>query len=262
MRELLQGRTWEHTGDPPKSKPGEAPSLIPVIAEPSESIEENQNSKNGQVPVEDNSQGATSSPSSPTVKLIRALRLPARHAKVIKFRTELSDSVKNSDQTLMFEPAQQELEEHGLQLEPSLVEPLRNGTERECTVSLVIENPNAHPVFLPANQLIGYLQPARCLSQGEAAKVLHSQVNFVSNSSNVNSSDTQQRCKTIWETVHVDKSTLQDEEYAALEALTKEYADLFALTSVEIGRTDLVHHTINTGDNAPVKQPPRRIPLL
>ena len=54
-----------------------------------------------------------SSPSSPTVKLIRALRLPARHAKVIKFRTELIDSVKNSDQTLMFEPAQHELEEHG-----------------------------------------------------------------------------------------------------------------------------------------------------
>ena len=94
-----------------------------------------------------------------------------------------------------------------------------------------------------------------------ASKVLHSQVNFVSSSSNVNSSDTQQRCQTIWETVHVDKSNLQDEEYAALEALTKEYADLFALTSMQIGRTDLVHHTINTGDNAPVKQPPLRTPF-
>lgn len=83
----------------------------------------------------------------------------------------------------------------------------------------------------------------------------------MSNSSNVNSSDTQQRCQTIWETVYVDKSTLQDEEYVALEALTKEHADLFALTSMEIGRTDLVHHTISTGDNAPVKQPPRRIPF-
>ena len=41
----------------------------------------------------------------------------------------------------------------------------------------------------------------------------------------------------------------------------KEYADLFVLTSAEIGRTDLVHHIIDTGDNAPVKQPPRRIPF-
>ena len=213
MRELLQGRTWEHTGDSPKAKQGDAPSLIPVTTESFKSIEENQNGKNGQVLVEENSQGVTSSPACPTVKLIRALRLPARHAKVIKFRTELSDTDKDTDcgdQTLMFEPAQQELEEHGLQLEPSVVEPLRNGTERECTMSLVIENPNAHPVFLPANQLIGYLQPAKCLSKDEAVKVLHSQVNFMSNSSNVNSSDTQQRCQTIWETVHVDKSTLQE----------------------------------------------------
>ena len=201
----------------------------------------------------------TSSPSCPNVKLRQALHLPARNAKVMKFSTELSDTVKNtdySDQTLMFELAQQELGEQGLQLEPSVVEPLRNGTECKCTVSLVIENPNVHPVFLHANQLIGYLQPAKCLSKDEAAKVLHSQVNFVSSTSKVNSSDTQQRCQTIWETVRADKSNLQHEEYAALEALTKEHADLFALTSMEIGRTDLVHHTINTGDNAPVKQPP------
>ena len=81
------------------------------------------------------------------------------------------------------------------------------------------------------------------MSQDEAAKVLHSQVNFVSTNSHVNSIDSQQRCKAIWEIVHVDKSNLQDEECAALEALMKEYADLFALTSAEIGRMDLVHHT-------------------
>ena len=136
------------------------------------------------------------------------------------------------------------------------MKPQRNEIESERTVSLVIENPNAHSVFLPANQLIGYSQPARCLSQDEAAKVLHFQVNFVSTNSYVNSIDSQQRCKAIWETVHVDKSNLQDEECVALEDLMKKYADLFALTSAEVGRTDLVHYTINTGDNAPVKQPP------
>ena len=103
MRELLQGKLWEHAGDSPKSKQGDAPSLIPVATESSKSIKGNQKSKDGQVPVEDNSQNATSSLSSPTVKLIRALRLPARHAKMIKFSTELS--VDNSDRTLMFNPA-------------------------------------------------------------------------------------------------------------------------------------------------------------
>ena len=75
------------------------------------------------------------------------------------------------------------------------MEPQRNGTESQGTVSLVIENLNAYPVFLPANQLIGYLQPARCLSQDEAAKVLHSQVNVVSTNSHANSVEMQ----AIWE---------------------------------------------------------------
>ena len=119
------------------------------------------------------------------------------------------------------------------------MEPQRNGAESQGTVSLVIENLNAYPVFLPANQLIGYLQPARCLSQDEAAKVLHSQVNVVSTNSHVNSVEMQGYLGAI----HVDKTNLQDEECAALEALMKEYADLFALTSAGIGRTDLVHNT-------------------
>ena len=71
----------------------------------------------------------------------------------------------------MFQPAQQELEEYGLQLEPSIVEPQENRAKGACTIRLVIENSNPHPVFLPANQLIGHLQPVKCLSRDEATKV-------------------------------------------------------------------------------------------
>ena len=177
-----------------------------------------------------------------------------------RLSTELN--IESSGQSVMFEPTQQELEEYGLQLEPSIVEPKENRAEGACTVRLVIENSNAHPMFLPANQLIGHLQPAKCLSQDEATKALHSQVNFVSSGSSVNSSDFQQRCKAILEMVHVDRSSLQDEECTALDTLMTEYADIFAVNSAEIGRTDLVHHQINTGDSAPVKQQARRIPFV
>lgn len=196
---------------------------------------------------------------NPTVKLLRALRLPARHAKVIDVSTELT--IESCGQSIIFEPAQRELREYGLQLEPSIVEPQENRLEGACTVRLVIENSNTHPVFLPANQLIGHLQPAKCLCQEEATKVLHSQVNFVSSSSSVDSSDFQQRCKAILEMVHVDRSALRGEECTELDTLMTEYADIFAVNSAEIGRTDLVDHQINTGDSAPVKQPARRIPF-
>lgn len=39
------------------------------------------------------------------------------------------------------------------------------------------------------------------------------------------------------------------------------FSDLFSKNSADIGRTDLVKHAINTGDVAPIKQRPRRIPF-
>ena len=152
MQELLQGKMWDHIDNSPKSKLRvEAPSFTPVQGKPA-----------GNMPGDQ--QGTEASPvENPTVKLLRALRLPARHTKVIDFSTELN--LRDSGGPVMFEPAQQELKEYDLQLEPSIVEPLENGVEGACTVRLVIENYNAHPVFLPANQLIGHLQPTKCLSQ-------------------------------------------------------------------------------------------------
>ena len=43
-------------------------------------------------------------------------------------------------------------------------------------------------------------------------------------------------------------------------ALVREYADVFASSDVDLGRTGVVQHTINTGDAAPIKQRPHRIP--
>ena len=39
-------------------------------------------------------------------------------------------------------------------------------------------------------------------------------------------------------------------------------ADVFSCAPGDLGHTDLVHHKINTGDAAPIRQPPRRRPSL
>ena len=79
-------------------------------------------------------------------------------------------------------------------MEQSIVEPYRTETGGVCSVKLVIENPNFHPVLLPANQVIGCLQTVKLFSQEEAIKVLCSQVNFISRESTVDLPDHQQRC--------------------------------------------------------------------
>ena len=54
---------------------------------------------------------------------------------------------------------------------------------------------------------------------------------------------------------------LQEEERPALAKFLREYEDVFAKDSGDLGRTKVVQHYIDTGDSRPIKQPPRRIPL-
>ena len=53
---------------------------------------------------------------------------------------------------------------------------------------------------------------------------------------------------------------LSNQEKTSLEELLLAYSDVFALTDEELGETDLVTHSINTGDAKPVKTLPRRLP--
>ena len=46
-----------------------------------------------------------------------------------------------------------------------------------------------------------------------------------------------------------------------LQNLVEDFHDVFALDDLELGHTDLVAHTIDTGDHCPIRQPPRRIPF-
>ena len=50
-------------------------------------------------------------------------------------------------------------------------------------------------------------------------------------------------------------------ETALLRELVGEYSDIFALDSTELRTTELVIHSIDTGESHPICQPLRRIPF-
>ena len=54
---------------------------------------------------------------------------------------------------------------------------------------------------------------------------------------------------------------LNESEKADFSRLLCKYSSVFSSSSEDIGRTNLVQHTINTGHAAPIRQPPRRLPL-
>lgn len=53
---------------------------------------------------------------------------------------------------------------------------------------------------------------------------------------------------------------LEDEEVSELKALVTEFAYVFALNDQELGCTNLTKHSIDTGDQRPIRQQPYRTP--
>ena len=54
---------------------------------------------------------------------------------------------------------------------------------------------------------------------------------------------------------------LDPEQQERVLDLVLKHQGIFALPNGELGHTTLVQHTVDTGDNRPIKQPPRRMPL-
>lgn len=53
--------------------------------------------------------------------------------------------------------------------------------------------------------------------------------------------------------LNVDTSKLDDDQKARLDALLAKYDDIFAYTPDQLGRSSIVKHTIDTGDNQPIR---------
>ena len=59
----------------------------------------------------------------------------------------------------------------------------------------------------------------------------------------------------------INSLQLVQEDKDQLVELVDDYSDIFALDQSKLGRTDIVTHTIDTGDHPPVYQPARRTPF-
>ena len=61
--------------------------------------------------------------------------------------------------------------------------------------------------------------------------------------------------------LHIEESAVSDAGKRVLKRLVTDYSDIFSKNDEDIGKTKLLKHHINTGDAAPIRQRPRRIPL-
>ena len=64
----------------------------------------------------------------------------------------------------------------------------------------------------------------------------------------------------LQEMVERSAGDLTTDEKEELYKLLLEYADVFAESSAELGRMNLIKHSIDTGNEHPIRQPCRRVP--
>ena len=64
---------------------------------------------------------------------------------------------------------------------------------------------------------------------------------------------------TLLQSVPVNWQNLNEKNAVQLQSLIQEYADVFATDHMELGTTDLDQHVIDSADQTPIKQLPRRI---
>ena len=69
------------------------------------------------------------------------------------------------------------------------------------------------------------------------------------------------RTSDILNSISTDKSSLSVVQRNQVENLVSRFHHLFAISPSELGHTNLVEHSINTGDHPPIKQPVRRLPF-
>ena len=192
----------------------------------------------------------------PMVRLINATRLPARHVKLVRARIDCPWEKSFS----LFESAKESLEQEGLQMEDGVAEPDESGV-----VTLTVQNHSSEPVCLKKGQVLGKLQQAVLLSAptpteeaiGSEVKMVHTQTSRQLPSSVQEGGI----AVSIPEVVAQSLEDLPTTESDQLRTILTEYADTFTQSDADLGSTNVVSHSINTGDHSPIRQPPRRIPF-
>ena len=87
----------------------------------------------------------------------------------------------------------------------------------------------------------------------EADSIVVASIDSNSPSQDILSDHKQQQ---LWQVVDSAADKLTQAEQEQLYAVLLDYADVFAVDADDLGKTDKLQHTINTGSTLPIRQPP------
>ncbi len=146
----------------------------------------------------------------------------------------------------VIEPELKFIERHGLLVARSL----SSASCENDGVWIQVLNPSPAPITVREKEKVGTFQP-----------VEDPDVVFVTEVSDRPKEADGARKVEVINTLMADVDNLSSSELHQLNTLLNDYVDVISLYEGDLGRTDLVQHSIDTQGAAPVKQPPRRLPF-
>ncbi len=129
--------------------------------------------------------------------------------------------------------------------------PTLSRPNEDFQVSFGMLNPSDSPVILHKGTAIGNFTEVNCVND-IASFELHDPAVSSLQQSNVNSGSFSSAFKCL------PSPNLSSEENTKLNSLLEEYSDVFATSNLDLGRTSIIQHKIDTGDANPIKQAPYR----
>ena len=199
----------------------------------------------------------TKSEKNPTVSMVRLVQgttIPSLKGSFVKVEMELQGKLPLGA-PILFEPLHSQLESAGLHSHESLVEVCEDGS-----VLVPLMNVGGTSASLERGMEVGVIQQVKEFdkrggdNKGVSEPVLCAQVETLSLSS--------ERVEQVLQALGAPSSKLSKSQKQQLTRVIRNYADVFALNDSELGCTNLVQHSIDTGDNKPVKQHPYRTPMV
>ncbi|VDI48927.1 Hypothetical predicted protein [Mytilus galloprovincialis] len=169
------------------------------------------------------------------IRLSDRLVLPANTESV--FQIKVPKNIKEED--MLVEPNAR-LVRNGILISTALV----NTTKRKVAISAI--NCRDRDVTLKRNKVVGSIQTVKTISDSVSVNKLN------------NLSELPEHLTGLIDRV---SSKMTESQKQDLSKLVIKYQDIFLGPDGKLGKTDIVRHTIDTGNTKPVKIPPRRVPI-
>ena len=235
--DLLQGTVKTSTLDGVEVKPNE---MMEEAVQPTEDLVKES------VEVSDNL--------THVVCLLQATRVPARHQKLVRAHVTGIQNLSLS----MFKPGEGNEE---LSFEEAVVR-----SNEGSNITLIVTNTSSQPLYIEKGAVIGKVEPLEAILSSAELVGSHPDLDISEHSeqsecdiqssgqntvSCVSAGDSPiDRSTRLLDHLQLSEAKLSEDELSQLQQLLMENADVFALDPSELGSTDLVTHTIDTGDHA------------